>query len=737
MQLGWFAAAAVVLLGPAHVLADNILKTVGYSLCSSNATIDLKNFNIEYDQSTKNITFDISASSEVEQNVTVSLIVNAYGEQVYSQSFNPCDASTPVPELCPVPASSFSASGNMAIPSQYASMIPSIAFSMPDLEGQAILELKSADTGDEVACIESELTNGKTLQMPGVTYAATAIVASSLALSGLTALGTAGHPGSATSSPNFGEVLGWFQTLASSGMLSVQYPSIYRSFTSNFAFAGGLIPWSSLQTTIDNFRNETGGNLTDNTYQYLQNATITFDDGSLDTSSLTKRALSGLMARAAIFVRDDSNSTNSSSSAIVSDLEGIKAWSEQLSIPSSNIFMTVLLFFAIIIAAIAVGILLLKVILETWALYGSFPQSLAEFRKHYWGIMGRTITNLVLIIYGIWVLYCVYQFTRGDSWAAKLLAGLTLALFTALLAGFSVRIWLLARRYKKSEGDHSVMYEDRQVWRRYSLFYDNYKRSYWFLFIPVIVYSFARGCIIAGGDGHGLFQTGGQLVIDALMLILLLWTRPYVAKSSQWINITIQAVRVLSIACILVFVEELGIAQTTKTITGIVLIAVQSTLTVILAILIGVNALINFIRQNPHIRLRERRGIYIPDSLCSTKQLTNMTFTTEKADRDMDNLTPLDARNSLLIDDMPRSRADMYEESKYNMTGPFEAYRDHIPETEAASHVRDKSTDRLISNDTYYRGYQRQNQHMGGISRDRSPSPGDTAEQPRSFGVAL
>lgn len=712
MQLGWFTAAAVVLLGPAQVAASNILKTDGYSLCSDNATITVNSFNVEYDQSTNNITFDISGSSNVEQNVTVTLIVNAYGEQVYTDEFNPCDTSTYVADLCPVPAQSFSASGSLTIPSDDASMIPSIAFSIPDLDGQAILELKNAD-GDEVACIESEVTNGKTLQVAGVTYAAAAIVGSSLLLSGLSALSSAGQPGSATSSPNFGEVMGWFQTLATSGMYSVQYPTVYRSFSSNFAFAGGLIPWSSLQTSIDNFRNMTGGNLTDNTYQYLQNATITYDDGSSD--SITKRAMSEVFARAAMFVRDVSTSTNtttnstssSSSSGIVADLEGIKAWSEQLSIPSSNIFMTVLLIFAIIVAAIAVGILLLKVILETWALYGSFPQSLSGFRKHYWGIMGRTIVNLILIIYGMWALYCIYQFTRGDSWAAKLLAGITLALFTALIVGFSVRIWLLARRYKKLEGDNSAMYEDQQVWRRYSLFYDSYKRSYWFIFIPVIVYAFARGCVIAAGDGHGLFQSGAQLVIEALMLILLLWTRPYVAKSGQWINITIQVVRVLSIVCILVFVEELGITQTTKTITGIVLIAVQSTLTVVLAILIGVNALVNLIRKNPHKRLHERG---------------------EKGNPDEDDLTPLDARNSLLlVDDVGRSRADAYEQSKYNLTGPFEPYRDRVA-SGTAVHARDKSTDRLISSDTSYRGYQHQ-QHSRSISRDRSPSPEEARDR--------
>jgi len=76
-------------------------------------------------------------------------------------------------------------------------------------------------------------------------------------------------------------------------------------------------------------------------------------------------------------------------------------------------------------------------------------------------------------------------------------------------------------------------------------------------------------------------------------------------------------------------VEELGIAQTTQTVTGVVLIAVQSVLTVVLAILIAVNAIIMCCKENPHRRRRKEA---------------------EKLNRDLDNLTPLDARNSLLMD---------------------------------------------------------------------------------------
>ena len=127
--------------------------------------------------------------------------------------------------------------------------------------------------------------------------------------------------------------------------------------------------------------------------------------------------------------------------------------------------------------------------------------------------------------------------------------------------------------------------------------------------MPAIIYMFAKGCVLAAGNGHGLTQTAGQLIIESLMFILLLWSRPYATKAGNWINIIIQVIRVLSVICILVFVEQLGIAQTTKTITGVVLIAVQSGLTGILAILIAINAIIMCCKENPHRKRRKEAGM--------------------------------------------------------------------------------------------------------------------------------
>lgn len=601
---------------------NDILKTSGFTTCMDNADVTVQRLNIQYDRQNKQVTFDVAGTSEKEQKVTASLSVSAYGKQVYQKDFNPCDNATLVQQLCPVPKGSFAAKGIQDIPDEYAGKVPSIAFNVPDLEGQAKLKLKALDGGADLACIQSDVNNGRTIEAPAISYIAVGITGAALLLSGVSLLGSAGTE-THTPSPGFGDVLGWFQSVSMNGMLSVQYPPVYRSFTKNFAFSGGLISWNSMQTSIDNFRAATGGNLTYDSVQYLRNATVVYDERSgKNDSSLSKRGLllSWSTFEPTLVSRDNiETSTNGTSvggnstspgdeSKTTHLVHGIQGYVEQLTIPQANTFMTVLLIFAIVIAAIAVAILLFKVILETWALFASFPKRLTGFRKRYWGLMGRTITNLILILYGVWTLYCIFQFTHGDSWAAKLLAGLTLVLFSALLWGFTFRIWWLARKYKKAEGDTSVLFEDKEVWRRYSLFYDNYKRGYWWLFVPAIIYMFARGCVIAAGDGHGLIQTGGQLIVESIFMVLVLFARPFATPSSNWINIFIHIVRVLSVVCILVFVEELGIAQSTKTITGVVLIAVQSALTLILGILIAVNAIIICVRENPHRKRRKEAG---------------------------------------------------------------------------------------------------------------------------------
>jgi len=642
------------------VLGDDILVTSGFDNCNNNnSDITVDNVDIKYNNADKTVTFNVAGTSAKEQNVTAKLSVTAFGQNVYSNEFNPCAVGTFVKQLCPgthppyttpkeysslvvcfannpiVPPGQFGANGTQAIPPEFAKQIPAIAFQVPDIAAQAKLELKSLDDNSTIGCVQSEVTNGKTVNVPAVSYVAAGIAAGALVIGGASAIGAAfsgaaagagsGVGGVGTISPTFGEVFGVFHGFAMNGMMSVQFPQVYRSFAKNFAFSTGLIPWRQMQIGIDDFRAKTGGNLTRDSVELLKNSTLVFPDGSTSNvnGSLFRRSFDGFTYVALRDIDTQVNTTTTmgdngspTESSIRTAVSGIQGFVNTLSVPASNTFMTVLEIVAIVIGVIIVSILLVKVILEAWAVFGRFPESLADFRKHYWGSIARAVTSLILLLYGVWVLYCIFQFTRGDSWAAQVLAAVTLALFTGILAFFSWKIWRTAKKLRDAEGDTSSLYEDKLYWRKYSLFYESYKKDYWWVFMPVVIYLFVKGAVLAATDGHGMIQTIASLIVEGLFLVLLLWSRPYERKSGNVLNITIQVVRVLSVALILVFVEEFGIAQTTQTVAGVVLIAVQSALAVLLAILILWNAIISLCKQNPHQKRRKEMGKW-----CSTDEM--------------------------------------------------------------------------------------------------------------------
>ena len=155
-----------------------------------------------------------------------------------------------------------------------------------------------------------------------------------------------------------------------------------------------------------------------------------------------KTALDGIHTSANKTV---SGSSFSNSSKTLHIVQGIQGYVEQLSVSQANVFMTVLVIFAIVVAAIIVGILLFKIILEIWVLIDSCPKKLNTFRNDYRRIIYQTIIKLILLVYGIWTLYSIFQFTHGDSWAAKLLAGITLGVFTIILVFYCWKIWSVWR----------------------------------------------------------------------------------------------------------------------------------------------------------------------------------------------------------------------------------------------------------------------------------------------------
>ncbi|QIW99624.1 hypothetical protein AMS68_005142 [Peltaster fructicola] len=605
LTLALFAALATV------ARAGDVLTSNGYQVCQDGGDFEIQKLDASFDRSTRVLNFNLSGTSSKMQKVTAILTIQAYGQQIYQTQFNPCDTS--IMGLCPVPATSFAASGNQTLPEDYANKIPAIAYSIPDLDGSIKLQIMETATNASIGCIQASITNGKTVRLAAVQYASVGIVIAALLFAGLPAVLSGFHPGASTgASPSFALIVGWFQSMAMNGMLSVDYPPVYRSFSANFAFATGLVSWPSLQHTIDNFRNTTGGNTTHANYDYLQNTTLVFPGSSSNQTAVVKRSLSAVLKRALTFHTSDkdtisvtiaADSTVDTHSHFVS---GIQAYSEQLSIPGANVFMTLLIMFALVLGVVIGAILLLKIILELTHLARTLPKWLESWRARFFSRLSRGATALVMIFYGVWVMFAIFQFTNGDSWAAKLLAGLSLGVFTILLAVYALRISHRARQLKHVDGNARQLYDDKETWVKYGIFYDSFKRSYWWFFIPLIVSSAARGAFIGGATGRGMVQAIGELVIDLVLLVMLIWTRPFQSRGSNAITIIVQIGRVVSMGCILVFVESINVNQMARTIVGFSLAITQAVITVTLAILLLINAIRFCVRDSREQRERER-----------------------------------------------------------------------------------------------------------------------------------
>jgi hypothetical protein len=248
--------------------------------------------------------------------------------------------------LCPLPLYVFNGSETITLPSsiKVSSQLPRIAYKIPDLEAFAQLTLTEVGTGELKACIQATLSNGWSTHQPGVSWSI-----GGLAFIALFSAAWQSFLPDSIAPFRLLDLLGLYQTIASSGFFDLNYPVIYRAFTLNFSWAMGLFsqsPKSSMQGSITNMRHLTGGNLAGSTA-----------GGSV---ALVNRRLSPYSARSLIdlsvpVVREVQTVTAQSSNVLDA---GIPIYANTIGIATANAFMTAF-FSALILLAIALALLVI------------------------------------------------------------------------------------------------------------------------------------------------------------------------------------------------------------------------------------------------------------------------------------------------------------------------------------------------------------------------------------------
>ena len=305
--------------------------------------------------------------------MSANFFVNVYGMHPFNLTVDLCTLAHGA--LCPLPMYNFV--GEDSIPlSRYldiSSYIPPIAYKIPDLEAFVQLTLIEIGTGDVKACVQATLSNGWTTNEPGVEWATGALVF----LAFISALWQSRKP-DAISPYRLIDIIYLFQAIAASGLLDLNYPIVYRSFTFNFRWALGFFLSPSVQTAINDMRNRTGGHLDDATgnalaltnrksspYNALDNLPtlrITpFAEGSIFSRSGDAPEVAHLNDTSVLAAVDVQTVTSANTIK-----QGIPIWLTTIGIPEQNAFMNVflvtLILFGIASAIVAITYLALRLL---------------------------------------------------------------------------------------------------------------------------------------------------------------------------------------------------------------------------------------------------------------------------------------------------------------------------------------------------------------------------------------
>ncbi|KAF2404757.1 TRP-domain-containing protein [Trichodelitschia bisporula] len=243
--------------GEVITLADNrapALYTGNFGDCLGPSAVNVTRFDASFYQDNMTVAFHIAGNTQlVKESIMIFIGVYAYGESRFELAFDPCKAN--IDSLCPMQANvSIETGGLIPLSPADIANIPSIALSIPDFEGQAVLRMFANSTQAEIACYTAVVTNGASFSHPKAVGSIVGVfVALALAASFATTVYGDDDAQTRTHYAHSLSVLVVFAVLQSAfftGALSVNWPSVLVAFWSNFAWASGMIYTNSMQSAI-------------------------------------------------------------------------------------------------------------------------------------------------------------------------------------------------------------------------------------------------------------------------------------------------------------------------------------------------------------------------------------------------------------------------------------------------------------------------------------------------------
>ncbi|KAI9800651.1 MAG: hypothetical protein M1825_003973 [Sarcosagium campestre] len=574
--------------------------------CQENSSFTASLFNIRFTPANGSIAVDVLGVSSIAGKIMAEVEVIAYGYTVTKQTVDPCKVGT-LDGLCPMNSGQIKIETNIkGVGKDVISKVPNIAYSIPDLDGIVRVYINSTETGKRVACVEAELSNGKTVDQKAVGWATAVIAGLGLVASAITS--GMGHSNTAAHiAANSLSLFGYFQAQIIIGMTAVPQPPIVQSWTQNFAWTMGIMRVTFLQKVFTWYQRATGGTPS-NLFGTLTSVSVEIQKRS------PAMAHKMFMAAYEQFTkRADGPDTAPAESVLV---KGIKRVAFRANIESSNLFMTGLVFFIIFVVLVVLCVAAFKGICEGAVKAGWMDSDkFLDFRNGWMTVLKGIMFRITLIGYPQICILCLWELTQRDSAAEVVLA---LFFFFGLSATLGWAAWKVISLAKRSVSMHKnpayILYSDPAALNKWGFLYVQFRATAYYFIVPVLIYTLVKGIFIAFAQPSGVAQAISLVLVEAAVLVGISILRPWMDKKTNTFNIAIGAINFLNVVFLLIFSNVFNQPGIVTGVVGVVFFVLNAVFALVLLILVLVSSCYAIFSKNPDTRyqpMRDDRGSFI------------------------------------------------------------------------------------------------------------------------------
>ena len=530
--------------------AERLIESKSLNPCQDNSGFTATLFNVAFTPDNNTIHFDVIGVSSIQGNVTAEAQVIAYGLKILTQTIDPCAEN--LNGLCPMSTGQINIDFNINVPDDVIHRIPGIAYGVPDLDGVVKVYINQTNTANTVACVEAELSNGKTVYQKAVGWA-TAVIAglglvASAVTSGLGHSNTAAHVAA-----NAMSLFGFFQAQAMIGMTSVKLPPIVSSWTQNFQWTMGIIRVGFLQSICTWYQRATGGTPS-NLLSTLATTSVQVQKRSVEF--VHKMFLE---AHDQLVKRTNSQSKVAENTKLIV-VRGIDRVGFRANIERTNIFLTGFIFFVVFLFFVSLLVCSFRGFCELGAKKGWIKgDKFQEFRNGWKIVLRGILFRIALIGFPQMCVLCLWELTQRDSAAEVILAIVAFVSMVLTLGWAALKVVRLAKRSVMMHKNPAYMlYSDPTCLNRWGFLYVQYRATAYYFVVPFLAYLLVKSIFIAFAQTVDVVQAVGLVIVEAIFLIAVSVLRPWMDKKTNIFNIAIAAINFLNVIFLLVFTSVFG-----------------------------------------------------------------------------------------------------------------------------------------------------------------------------------